>query len=118
MEAWNLHEVDAPKGTRDPIVLYSGAEGRAVMIRLDPGQRLGDHQVKERAWLSVVEGEVEIGVGDGRPEVWRAGTLATFDPDERHSISSPGGARILLLLAPWPGLGHYRGHERTAEPAP
>jgi hypothetical protein len=32
-----------------------------------------------------------------------------FDPDERRSVSTDGGARILLLLAPWPGEGHYRG---------
>ena len=36
-------------------------------------------------------------------------TLFRFDPDERHSVSSDDGARILLLLAPWPGAGHYRG---------
>ena len=36
----------------------------------------------------------------------------TFDPNERHAVSSDGGARILLLLAPWPGEGHYRGEER------
>jgi hypothetical protein len=35
--------------------------------------------------------------------------LATFSPNERHAVRSDGGARILLLLAPWPGEGHYRG---------
>ena len=24
-------------------------------------------------------------------------------------MTSDGGARLLLLLAPWPGEGHYRG---------
>jgi hypothetical protein len=32
-----------------------------------------------------------------------------FEPDERRSVSSEAGARILLLLAPWPGEGHFRG---------
>ena len=32
-----------------------------------------------------------------------------FEPDERHAISSDGGAKLLLILAPWPGEGHYRG---------
>jgi transglutaminase-like putative cysteine protease len=32
-----------------------------------------------------------------------------FDADERRSISTESGARILLVLAPWPGEGHYRG---------
>jgi hypothetical protein len=35
--------------------------------------------------------------------------LFRFDPAERHAISSESGARLLLLLAPWPGEGHYRG---------
>ncbi len=37
------------------------------------------------------------------------GTLVRFEPNERHRVSSAEGARILLLLAPWPGAGHYRG---------
>jgi hypothetical protein len=37
------------------------------------------------------------------------GELFRFDPDERHSITSDGGARLMLVLAPWPGDGHYRG---------
>jgi hypothetical protein len=32
-----------------------------------------------------------------------------FEPDERHSVSSARGAKLLLVLAPWPGAGHYRG---------
>jgi hypothetical protein len=29
-------------------------------------------------------------------------------------VRSDGGAKILLLLAPWPGPGHYRGQERAS----
>ena len=35
--------------------------------------------------------------------------MARFEPDERHALRSDDGARVLLLLAPWPGEGHYRG---------
>ncbi|HUQ21726.1 MAG TPA: cupin domain-containing protein [Gaiellaceae bacterium] len=108
MQSWNLVEVDAPDGTRDPLVVHSGNEARAVLIVLNPGQVLGDHQVKENAWVTVLEGQVEISAGaeslDAGP-----GTLVRFDPDERHSLASAQGARVLLLLAPWPGEGHYRG---------
>ena len=111
MQTWDLLAIDAPDGTRDPVVLHSD-EGRAVLIKLDPGQELGEHQVKERAWISVVEGTVSIEAGgdsiEGRP-----GTLVTFAPEERHAVRTDGGARILLLLAPWPGEGHYRGEEKT-----
>jgi quercetin dioxygenase-like cupin family protein len=83
-------------------------EARAVLIGLDPGQQLGDHQVKEHTWVLVVDGEAEIRAGDDRVG-GGAGTLAHFEPDERHSIRTDAGAKILLLLAPWPGEGHYRG---------
>ena len=108
MESWRLHEIATPTGTRSPVVLKSEDEARAVLIGLDPGQELGDHQVKEHAWLLVVDGAVRIGAGGEDVEA-PAGTLVRFDPDERHSVSSADGAKILLLLAPWPGAGHYRG---------
>jgi hypothetical protein len=31
--------------------------------------------------------------------------MAAFDPDERHMVASESGAKILLILAPWPGAG-------------
>ncbi len=113
MKRWNLLEVDAPGGTRDPVVLATDDAARAVLIRLDAGQELGDHEVKERAWLSVVEGTVRI---EAAGEAFDAapGTLVTFAPGERHAVRSDGGARVLLLLAPWPGAGHYRGSTRSA----
>ena len=109
MQSWNLMEIDTPEGTRSPVVLHSEeGEARAVLIGLKPGQRLGDHQVKEAALLVVVDGSVEVEAGGERVSA-RPGTVFRFDPDERHSISSESGAKLLLVLAPWPGEGHYRG---------
>jgi len=108
MESWRLPEIATPTGTRSPVVLKSEDEARAVLIGLDPGQELGDHQVKEHAWLLVVEGTVRVATFDGEIEA-PAGTLAHFEPNERHSVGSDGGAKVLLLLAPWPGPGHFRG---------
>jgi quercetin dioxygenase-like cupin family protein len=56
----------------------------------------------------VVEGTARIAAGGEEVEA-QTGTLAHFEPDERHSVRSDGGAKVLLLLAPWPGEGHYRG---------
>ena len=108
MQRWDLLDVDAPGGTRDPVVLHQDDGARAVLVVLQPGQELGDHQVKENAWLSVVDGTVRI---DANGESFDAGrgALFRFSPDERHAVASESGARILLLLAPWPGDGHYRG---------
>jgi quercetin dioxygenase-like cupin family protein len=104
---WNLLAIDAPDGTRDPVVLHSGDDARAVLIHLRPGQQLGDHQVKERAWIVVLAGRVDMVAGDESISA-EPGMLFHFDPGERHAIAAPDGARILLLLAPWPGEGHYR----------
>ena len=109
MRHWNLGEVETPNGTRSPVVLYSqDGEARVVLIRIDPGQALGEHQVKENAWVTVVDGSVRIAAGDQTIEAG-PGTVVRFDPDERRSVTSHRGAGVLLFLAPWPGEGHYRG---------
>ncbi|MFL5954946.1 MAG: cupin domain-containing protein [Gaiellaceae bacterium] len=109
MQRWDLLRLDAPDGTRDPIVLHSDDGARAVLVVLQPGQSLRDHQVKENAWVVVLDGTVRISA-EGDESDAGAGTLVHFVPDERHALSSEGGARILMLLAPWPGEGHYRGN--------
>jgi quercetin dioxygenase-like cupin family protein len=109
VQRWNLLELDAPDGTRDPIVLHSDDGARAVLIVLQAGQSLGEHQVKENAWITVIDGTVQITAG-GETVDASPGVLVRFEPDERHALASNGGARILMLLAPWPGEGHYRGN--------
>jgi quercetin dioxygenase-like cupin family protein len=79
-----------------------------VLIELQPGEALGDHRVKESALLFVLEGSVRVEAG-GESVDAESQTLLHFEPDERHSVASDDGARLLLLLAPWPGEGHYRG---------
>ena len=108
MRSWDLHELEVDGGSRSPVVLDSDEAARAVFIVLEPGQALGDHQVKEHAFVLVVEGSATVEAGSEAVEAG-PGTLCMFEPDERRSVSSEAGARILLLLAPWPGVGHYRG---------
>ena len=105
MQVWNLHEIDLPDGTRSPVVLDS-EDSRAVLIGIAPGQELGDHQVRERAWLVVVDGAVEVDTG-GATIAAPTGTLLEFDPAERRAVRSAEGARVLILFTPWPGPGHY-----------
>jgi quercetin dioxygenase-like cupin family protein len=108
MRSWNLRDIEAEGGSRSPVVLDSDEAARAVLIVLEPGQSLGDHQVKEHAFILVVDGTAQIESG-GETTDAPTGTLFTFEPDERRAVSSQAGARILLFLAPWPGEGHYRG---------
>jgi quercetin dioxygenase-like cupin family protein len=110
---WKLTEVSTPDGARSPAVLHSQeGESRVVLIELRANEELGDHQVKEGALLLVLDGRVRVEAGVDAIDAG-VGELFRFDPDERHSVASDGGARVLLVLAPWPGAGHYRGEERT-----
>lgn len=109
MRHWRLPEVETPNGARSPVVLHSKeGSARAILIELHAGEALGQHSVKESALLLVLDGTARVEAGaevvDGA-----AGSLFYFDPDERHSVTSDGGARLLLLLSPWTGEGHYRG---------
>ena len=113
MRSWQLPEIETPDGSRSPVVLHSSEECRAVLIGLLPGQELGDHQVKEHAFVVVVDGRARIEGGGEKLEAG-VGTMAAFDPDERHMVASESGAKILLILAPWPGAGHYRGDAAPA----
>jgi len=106
VQRWDLTEIDAPDGTRSPSGLETADRAWAIVIRLGPGQELGDHQVRERAWLTGVEGSAGIEAGGEAVEAGPA-TLVTFEPGERHSVASEHGARILLILSSWPGPGHY-----------
>ena len=105
MRFWHLHEIETPNGMRSPVVLDS-EDSRAVLISLHSGQELGEHQVRERAWVVVVSGAAEVVAAEetiAAPE----GTLFEFDPTERRTVRSADGCRLLILLAPWPGPGHY-----------
>jgi quercetin dioxygenase-like cupin family protein len=107
MQHWDLLAIDASRGTRDPYVVHQDEGARAVLIVLTPGQALGEHQVKENAWVSIVEGTVQVTAGTEEHELHQGG-LMRFEPGERHSVSSENGARILMVLTPWPGEGHFR----------
>jgi quercetin dioxygenase-like cupin family protein len=111
VQSWNLREIELADGTRSPVVLFSREEARAVLIGIDAGQELGEHQVKEAAFVLVVDGSARIDCG-GELEAG-VGTLVAFEPNERRRVSSPGGARVLLVLAPWPGAGHFSAEERA-----
>jgi quercetin dioxygenase-like cupin family protein len=113
VQHWKLQEVETPDGTRSPVVLHSrDGEGRVVLIAIDSGQELGEHQVKEAALLLVVAGTVTVEAGTETVEAG-AGELFRFDPDERRAVRTASGGRVLLLLAPWPGVGHYRGDRES-----
>ena len=104
MQRWDL-AAPSETGRDGPRVLFSTPEARAVVIDLAAGQELGDHRVRERAILEVLDGHVECG-SDGAAAEYGRGTLIVFEPGEDHFVRAVGPARLLLVLAPWPGVGH------------
>jgi quercetin dioxygenase-like cupin family protein len=117
VQHWDVKELSRPDGSRSPQVLHSQeGESRVVAIHLHAGQALGDHQVKEAALLVVVDGRVLVEAGDESVDA-TSGAVFHFEPDERHAVSAGEEARVLLVLAPWPGVGHYRGERQAGSAA-
>lgn len=104
MKAWNVAEMAVE--AHHPRVLDSEDEGRLIVIELPAGERLQEHQVHERAWLLVVSGAIEIDESEGETVGGGPGLLAQFDPNERREVRALEDSRIVLLLSPWPGVGH------------
>jgi quercetin dioxygenase-like cupin family protein len=104
MESWDVATMDVEP--HRPVVLDSNGEGRAIAINLPAGERLQEHQVHERAWLIVASGAVEIEDANGGTVTGGTGFLASFEPNERREVRAAEDTRLLLVLAPWPGVGH------------
>src|SRR4051794_1100026 len=83
MEHWDLRSLDVTP--HQPQILQSArGEGRAIALHLPAGESLNDHEVHERAYLTVVEGEVEV--DGGETVAAGSGALFVFDPKERHEV--------------------------------
>ena len=106
MEHWDLRTVEVEP--RQPKILHSArGEARSILVNLPAGDALEDHQVHERAYVVVIDGEVELGGRTGG-----AGSAAVFDPNERHAARAVTDSRLLIVLAPWPGDGHPGARDR------
>jgi quercetin dioxygenase-like cupin family protein len=103
MESWDIRRLEIEP--RHPQVLRSDDETRAIAISLRRGDELQEHQVHERAYLLVADGEVEISQ-NGRGVSGGPGFLAHFEPNERRTVRALSDTRLVLVLAPWPGVGH------------
>jgi quercetin dioxygenase-like cupin family protein len=104
MDVWDI-EQHQWKPHR-PEILVSSDHGRAIVLDLPAGEMLREHQVHEAAWITVVSGEVSITDDAGQAIDARPGVVVHMEPKERHEVLARTDARLLLLLAPWPGEGH------------
>ena len=104
MRSWDLRTVEVEP--REPRILSTTDESRAILLSLPAGERLSEHEVHERAWVMVADGEIEVSTTAGERVGAAAGHLLEFDPGERHEMVARSDARLMLLLTPWPGDGH------------
>jgi quercetin dioxygenase-like cupin family protein len=104
MKTWQTNELDVKPHA--PEILSTTDETRAIAIDLPSGESLQEHEVHEQAWVVVVSGEVEVSTAAGESVSGGPGLLVEFPPRERHRVEARSDARLLLLLAPWPGDGH------------
>ena len=102
---WDLRTLEV--APHRPVILHSArGQARSVALHLPAGELLRDHQVHERMHVVVVDGEIEVQRG-AETVTGGPGFFAVFDPGERHEVrATKSDARLLLMLAPWPGDGH------------
>ena len=104
MKSWNVNDLELQ--AHAPQILSSSDDARLIALSIPAGESLQDHQVHERAWVMVVDGEVQIDTPSAETLTGGPGLLLGFAPGERHAVHALTSARLLLLLTPWPGDGH------------
>jgi len=79
-----------------PVHRGTGARNTAaVYFELAPGAHLGTHTDSSEEVLVVLEGEVEITVGDERARA-RAGAIAVVPAEVPHDVAAVGGGAKVL----------------------
>ncbi|HWX73787.1 MAG TPA: hypothetical protein VNZ05_00675 [Solirubrobacteraceae bacterium] len=104
MQSWEVDKLDLKP--RLPEILSSSDEARAVVLDLAAEETLSDHEVHERMWIILVSGEIEVSTAAAARVRGGPGLVVELEPRERHEVLALSKARLLLLLAPWPGQGH------------
>jgi ribosome-associated protein len=87
VQLWDVLAAEAT-GRTDPRVLFSTPEARMVMIDLVAGERLGDHEVHERAIIQVARGSIELTSERGATTCGQ-GAVVLLEPGERHAVRAP-----------------------------
>lgn len=102
LDTWDVSSLDVEP--HHPEVLRSDEDSRAIALNLPAGEELQEHETHERAYIVVVDGEVEVSQGSDT-ETGSAGFLAHFEPHERREVRATKDSRIILLLSPYPAPG-------------
>jgi quercetin dioxygenase-like cupin family protein len=112
MDTWDIRSLDVEPHHPEILCSDDGA-ARVIAINLPSGEELQEHEVHEHAYLIVADGEVELSQG-GDTQTVGAGGVAHWKPQERHEVRATSDARVVLVLAPWPGEGHPNRREERS----
>ena len=80
MNSWELGALDLKP--RLPEILSSSDAARAIVLDLEAGESLSEHEVHERAWLVVLGGEIAVATAageraSGAPGCWSSSPRAS-----------------------------------------
>jgi quercetin dioxygenase-like cupin family protein len=114
MENWDIRSLALEP--HRPQILRTDDETRLIALLLPAGEELQEHQVYERAYLVVADGEIEVSK-DGSSLNGGPGFVSHFDPKERRTVRAISDAKLLLMLSPWPGVGHPSREALSATPS-
>jgi quercetin dioxygenase-like cupin family protein len=94
-------------------IVHDSADARMVVFRLDAGDAVAMHTSTSTVILSVIRGTGIISgpaggetgeTGETQDVIVSAGTIVTYEPDELHGMSAPGGPFVVLAtITPRPG---------------
>ncbi|GAC1322233.1 MAG: hypothetical protein NVSMB25_17090 [Thermoleophilaceae bacterium] len=103
MDSWDIRTLDVQP--HQPRILSSDEEARVIALNLPAGESMQEHQTYERAYLMVADGRVSV--SSGRHTIsGGTGFVAHFEPNERREVRAEENSRLVLVLGPWPGVGH------------
>jgi quercetin dioxygenase-like cupin family protein len=104
MRTWQFDELGVE--AHRPAILSSTDAARAIALTLPAGEMLQEHEVHEHAFLVVLGGRIEVSAAGGETVAGGIGLVAEWTAGERHEVRAVEDARLLIVLAPWPGDGH------------
>jgi len=92
MKSWNVNELELKPHA--PQILSSTKDARALALAIPAGESLQDHQVHERAWVSILSGEAEITTpaGEHRNAGAAGGVRSRRAPRRSGSLRHPPAA--------------------------
>ncbi|MFQ6097386.1 MAG: cupin domain-containing protein [Armatimonadota bacterium] len=96
-------DIEYRHGTHGPKYLFRGPHMEWGLIRLQPGDRMGQHGHRQTdEFFFVIEGTPTI-LADGERHVAQPGDAFYLTPEEMHDIVNEGDAttRLVFMKAPY-----------------